>query len=46
MLYKLLCTIMYRIKVKVNQLPQGQSQGDIRNIIGIFVMGVSDMELI
>ena len=50
MLYKKLWTILYRIKVKVNQQLQGQSQGNIRNIFETwwfsFVMGVSDMELI
>ena len=46
----MLCTIRYRIKVKVNQYLQGQSLGDTLNIFGAwwfyFVMGVSDMELI
>ena len=50
MLYKMFCTIIYRIKVNVNQKLQGQSQGNIRNIFGTWwfssVMGVSDMESI
>ena len=50
MLYKMLCTIIYRIKIKVNRKVLGKSEGDIRNISGTwwfsFVMGVSDMELI
>ena len=50
MLYTMLCTIIYRIKVKVNQYLQGQSQGDIQNIFGTWcfsfvIGGVSNMEL-
>ena len=47
-LYKMLCTFIHHIKVKVNQYLQGQSQGKIQNIFGtwcFFVMGVSEMEL-
>ena len=50
MLYTMSCTIIYCLKVKVNQKLQGQSPGNARNIFGTkwfsFVMGVYDMELI
>ena len=39
MLCKMLYTIIYRIKVKVNKYLQGQSQGNIRNIFGTWCDG-------